>query len=185
MTRTKDPIHELEAKLARLSGEERRSREGIDVINWGGWMLVSVDLERAVALFAEACEHAEAIDYPLGIARARFGAAFRDFFTADYAEALRTLHAQAPTLRELGNAMDRANVLLLEGLIHWSLGDFELATDLLQGCYDASKPHGYRYGEGWSLTSLASIYESLGDFDKAEAGLDEIDLRLQPLEGAA
>ena len=96
MTRTKDSVHEFEAKLARLSDDERRLQEGIDLINWVGWMLVPVDIKRACVLFDEAREHAEAIDYRLGIARARFGSAFRDFFTADYAEALRTLHANAP-----------------------------------------------------------------------------------------
>ena len=52
MTRAKDIVHEFEAKLARLRGDERRSQEGIDLINWVGWMLVPVDIKRACVLFA-------------------------------------------------------------------------------------------------------------------------------------
>ncbi len=51
MTGAKDLFHELEAKLARLRGDERRSQEGIDLINWVGWMLVPVDIKRACVLF--------------------------------------------------------------------------------------------------------------------------------------
>jgi len=83
MTRAKDSLHELEAKLSRLSDDERPSHKGIDLINGVGWMLIPMDIRRAYVLFAEAGAHAEATDYKLGIARARFGYAYRDFFTAD------------------------------------------------------------------------------------------------------
>ena len=44
MTQTKDVVVELEEELARLTDEERRSRIGIDVLNWLDWLLVPVDL---------------------------------------------------------------------------------------------------------------------------------------------
>ncbi len=38
MTRAKDLVYQFETKLTRLRGDERRSLEGIDLINWVGWM---------------------------------------------------------------------------------------------------------------------------------------------------
>jgi two-component system NtrC family sensor kinase len=158
-------VRELENRLEGLAG--RGSRAEADALNGLGWALVPVDHRRAAELFERALDLSARLSYELGSARATFGRAFFDFFRADYGQALTKAHECAPVLREHGGPEDWANVLLLEGMVHWSLGDFELALDSLHRGYELSQECGYAYGDGWTLTSLGSIYVELGDFDKA------------------
>lgn len=167
VTRERDIVAEIEERLEGLEPEERGTRVEVDLSNELGWALVPVDHRRAHELFDRTLALSEALSYELGEARAAFGRAYFDFFKADYGLALQKARESAPVLRELGEPRDRANVLLLEGLIHWSLGDFELALDSLHRCHEVSSTSGYGYGEGWALSSLGSIHAELGDFDKA------------------
>ena len=132
-----------------------------------GWALVPVDHWRAQELFERALELSAALSYELGSARATFGQGYFDFFKADYGGALAKARESAPILRDQGGPEDRANVLLLEGAVHWSLGDFELALELLHKSIEFSHGCDHAYGDGWALTSLGSIYAELGDLDKA------------------
>ena len=136
-------------------------------MNHLGWALVPVDHRRARELFARALDLSEVLSYELGSARAIFGLGYFDFFNADYGGALSKARESAPILRDQGGPEDRANLLLLEGAIHWSLGDFELALELLHSSHELSHGCDYAYGDGWALTSLGSIFAELGDLDKA------------------
>ena len=160
----KDIVRQLEKRLETV---RRRSRAEIDALNGLGWALVAVDHRRARELFERALELSEALSYELGSARATFGQGYFDFFKADYSGALVKARESAPILRDQGGPEDRANVLLLEGMVHWSLGDFELALDLLHKSLEFSHGCDYAYGDGWALTSLGSIFAELGDLDKA------------------
>ena len=159
-----DYIETLEASLGACAPG---TLEEVDVLNALGWALVPLDIRRAIRHYEGADRLAQRLSYAVGRARAQLGYAYRDFFRAAYGEALDRLREVAPVLRDEGNLDDRAIVLLLEGVVHWSLGDFELAMDLLHRCHEISLDAGYVVGEGWALTSLASIHEGLGDVDKA------------------
>ena len=160
-------VRELENQLADVDAAARGTRVEIDALNELGWALVPVDHRRAADLFDRALDLSAPLSYELGVARATFGRAYFDFFKADYGSALNKAQECAPILRELGTPEDRSNVLLLEGMVHWSLGDFELALDSLHRACEISQACNHAYGVGWNLTSLGSIYAELGDFDKS------------------
>jgi two-component system NtrC family sensor kinase len=55
----------------------------------------------------------------------------------------------------------------MQGLIQWSLGDYEWAIECLHRATQCSRDAGSLENEGWALTSLGGIYEAIGDQDGA------------------
>ena len=121
--------HQLEARLVSLG--EARSRERVDALNALAWHISFQDVARAAALADEATEIARSLEYPRGIAWGLLSSAHRDYFEAEYDQAIEKGAEALGIFERLAEREGIGNVQMGLGMVYWSLGDFEKAVESL------------------------------------------------------
>lgn len=162
-----DRITELTERIETLGRPAPRTREVADLRNELAWELVPVDIRRSATATDEALELCRALDYERGIARALVAGAGRDFFTAAYEDALEKCRSALGKIADASDPVWECRLRLMEGLVHWSTGDFESALEALHRSAELARDTGQSEMYGWALTSLGGVHDGLGDLTKA------------------
>lgn len=159
--------HDLERRLETLRLAGAGSEEVLEVANDLAWELVPVDIARAEKLARRNCELARELGSVKGEARAAIALASHDFFCARYDEALEKARFVLDRSEACGDELARARILLIKGLVYWSLGDYESALEDLRACEEKARAVNERELVGWALTSLGGVFEALSDLSQA------------------
>jgi hypothetical protein len=81
--------------------------------------------------------------YPAGTAHARVGLASYLFFLAEYDSAVEEARRAFVSFEASADELGLSRVILMQGLIHWSLGDYEAAPQHFHRCaHSIVKKHG-------------------------------------------
>ncbi|HSF14187.1 MAG TPA: tetratricopeptide repeat protein [Vicinamibacteria bacterium] len=141
----------------------------VDELTELAWKLVPVDIARASRLGEESLALAQALGYDRGAGRALVALASKDFFMAEYDAALSKVHEGLRLLVLTDDVVAQGRMLLMKGLVHWSLGDYDSALEALFASLERADAASEKELTGWALTSLGGVFEALSDLTKAIA----------------
>lgn len=129
--------------------------------------LLGEDARRGFELAVEALRAAEALGYPLGIARSKALVGFGHYMLSDLQAALRILGEARGLAVEIGDDLDLARVMAGLGLVYRSLGDYDKALTLpLEGLRTVRRT-GNTVWEGLILNVIGGGYHDVGDYERA------------------